>query len=114
MEKLQLIAPCHFGVESVLKREIQNLGYNIIKVEDGRITFEGDCLAICRANIFLRTAERVMVQIGRGKATTYDELFEMVKALNWEDFIPSDGKFWVKRQAVLRANYLARQIYKEL
>ena len=82
MEKLTLIAPCHFGVEAVLKREIQALGYEITKVEDGRVTFEGDSLAVCRANIFLRTAERVMVQAARFQAVTYDQLFESVKALS--------------------------------
>lgn len=103
MEKIQLVAPCHFGVESVLKREIQDLGYNIIKVEDGRITFEGDALAICRANVFLRTAERVMIQVGRVKATTYDELFNEVKALDWASYIPLDGKFWVKKASTVKS-----------
>lgn len=103
MDKLQLIAPCHFGVESVLKREIQSLGYDIVKVEDGRITFMGDVAAICRANVFLRTAERVMIQVGRVRATSYDQLFEAVKALNWEDFIPIDGKFWVKKASTVKS-----------
>lgn len=103
MNNIQLVAPCHFGVESVLKREIQDLGYSITKVEDGRVTFEGDALSICRANIFLRTAERIMVQIGRVKATTYDELFECTKALNWEDFIPENGKFWVKKASTVKS-----------
>ena len=92
MDKLHLIVPCHFGVESVLKREIIDLGYEIERVEDGRITFSGNLLAICRANVFLRTAERVMIQVGRVKAQTYDELFEAVKALKWSDFkLNSDG-----------------------
>lgn len=103
MDKMQLVAPCHFGVESVLKREIQDLGYDIIKVEDGRVTFQGDALAICRANVFLRTAERVMIQIGRFKATTFDELFNAVKDLNWSDYIPVDGKFWVKKASSIKS-----------
>lgn len=103
MDKLRLIVPCHFGVESVLKREIIDLGYEIERVEDGRITFVGDLLAICRANVFLRTAERVMIQIGRVKAQTYDELFEAVKALNWSDFIPENGKFWVKKASSVKS-----------
>ncbi len=103
MEKLTLVAPCHFGVESVLKREILNLGYEITKVEDGRVTFEGDSLAVCRANVFLRTAERVLIQVGRIRATTYDELFEAVKALEWERFIPKDGKFWVKKASSIKS-----------
>ena len=75
MNKYILVAPCHFGLESVLKREIYDLGYEIIKVEDGRVTFEGDEEAICRSNIFLRTTERVMIQVGRFKAYTFDEFF---------------------------------------
>ena len=103
MEKLTLIAPCHFGVEAVLKREIQALGYEITKVEDGRVTFEGDSLAVCRANIFLRTAERVMVQAARFQAVTYDQLFESVKALDWAKYIPEDGKFWVKKAGSIKS-----------
>lgn len=103
MEKLYLIAPCHFGVESILKREIIDLGYEIDRVEDGRITFIGDALSVCRANVFLRTAERVMIQVGRVKATTYDELFEAVKSLDWEKYIPQDGKFWVKKASTVKS-----------
>lgn len=103
MDKLHLIVPCHFGVESVLKREIIDLGYEIERVEDGRITFSGNLLAICRANVFLRTAERVMIQVGRVKAQTYDELFETVKALKWSDFIPENGKFWVKKASSVKS-----------
>ena len=91
MKNFELVVPCHFGLEAVLKREIYDLGYEISKVEDGRVTFIGDEEAICRANIFLRTAERVLLQVGRFKATTFDELFEAVKALPWEEYIPKDG-----------------------
>ena len=73
MERIELIAPCHFGLESVLKREVQDLGYEISVVEDGRVSFYGDVEAICRANIFLRTAERVLLKVGSFKATTFDE-----------------------------------------
>ena len=103
MGRLTLVAPCHFGVESVLKREILDLGYEITKVEDGRVTFEGDSLAVCRANVFLRTAERIMIQVGRVKATTYDQLFEAVKELDWENYIPKDGKFWVKKASTIKS-----------
>ena len=103
MDNLTLVAPCHFGVESVLKREILDLGYEIIKVEDGRITYKGDSLAVCRSNVFLRTAERVLIQIGRVKATSYDQLFEEVKKLNWSDLIPADGKFWVKKASTVKS-----------
>lgn len=103
MRKLELVAPCHFGMEAVLKREIYDLGYEIIKVEDGRVTFEGDEEAICRANVFLRSAERVLLQVGRFRATTFDELFEAVKALPWETFIPANGKFWVKKASSIKS-----------
>lgn len=97
MADFELIAPCHFGMEAVLKREIQKLGYDILKVEDGKVTFAGDEAAIVRANIFLRTTERILIKIGSFKATTFDELFEGTKALPWEQFIPEDGKFWVAK-----------------
>lgn len=79
MERMELIAPCHFGLEAVLKREIQDLGYEISNVEDGRVSFYGNAEAICRANIFLRTAERVLLKVGSFKAVTFEELFEHTK-----------------------------------
>ena len=103
MKKIELIAPCHFGLEAVLKREIIDLGYEIKEVEDGRITFYGDAEAICRANIFLRTAERVLLKVGSFKALSFDELFEKTKALSWEEFIPKDGKFWVAKAASVKS-----------
>ncbi len=103
MNSFKLIAPCHFGLESILKREISDLGYNIVCVEDGRVTFEGDADAICRANIFLRTTERIMIQVGKFKAFTFDELFENVKSLPWEDFIPQNGKFWVTKATSVKS-----------
>ena len=83
MKRVELIAPCHFGLESVLKREIIDLGYEISKVEDGRVTFIGDAEAICRANVFLRTAERILLKVGEFEARTFDELFEKTKSLPW-------------------------------
>ena len=103
MRTFDLLVPCHFGLEAVLKREIHDLGYEITKVEDGRVTFEGDEEAICRANIFLRTAERVMIQVGRFKATTFEELFQGIKNLPWEEYIPEDGKFWVKKASSINS-----------
>lgn len=103
MRTFDLLVPCHFGLEAVLKREIYDLGYEITKVEDGRVTFEGDEEAICRANIFLRTAERVTIQVGRFKATTFEELFQGIKNLPWEEYIPEDGKFWVKKASSINS-----------
>lgn len=103
MSKYEYIAPCHFGMEAILKREISDLGYEISAVEDGRVTFVGDEAAICRANIFLRTAERILVKIGQFKAETFEELFQGTRALPWEDFIPKDGKFWVAKAASVKS-----------
>ena len=97
MNTFELIAPCHFGLESVLKREIYDLGYEILSVEDGKVTFEGDAEAICRANIGLRTAQRILLKIGEFKAVTFTELFDKTKDLAWENFIPVEGKFWVTK-----------------
>ena len=103
MEMYTFLAPCHFGLESVLKRELQELGMEISLVEDGRVTFKGDMQALCRTNIFLRTAERVLLQVGRFKAESFDELFEKTKALPWEDYIPADGKFWVTKATSVKS-----------
>ena len=93
----ELIAPCHFGLEAVLKKEILDLGYEISQVEDGKVTFLGDAEAICRANIFLRTTERILLKVGSFRATSFEELFQGTKALPWEEYIPQDGRFWVKK-----------------
>ncbi|MSS62777.1 THUMP domain-containing class I SAM-dependent RNA methyltransferase [Velocimicrobium porci] len=103
MSQMEFIAPCHFGLEAVLKREIKDLGYEISSVEDGKVTFLGDENTICRANIFLRTTERVLLKIGKFKATTFDELFEATKALPWENYIPVDGKFWVAKATSIKS-----------
>ncbi len=103
MKTYELVAPCHFGLEAVLKREIYELGYEITKVEDGRVTFEGDAEAVCRANIFLRTAERVLVKVGQFHAQTFEELFQGIKQISWEDYIPEDGKFWVAKASSIKS-----------
>ena len=103
MRKMELIAPCHFGLEAVLRREITDLGYEISEVEDGRITFLGDEEAVCRANIFLRTAERVLIKVGSFHAETFEELFQGTKALEWENYIPADGKFWVTKATSVKS-----------
>ncbi len=103
MNRFDIAVPCHFGLEAVLKREIYDLGYDIKRVEDGRVTFEGDEQAICRANIGLRSAQRVMLVVGRGKCTTFDELFEFVKSLPWENYLPKNAKFWVKKASGIKS-----------
>lgn len=103
MDKMEWIAPCHFGLESILKREIQDLGYEISQVEDGRVVFRGGMDVVCRANIFLRTAERILLKAGSFQAVTFDELFERTKEIPWEDYIPEDGKFWVTKAASVKS-----------
>lgn len=103
MRTFEFIAPCHFGLEAVLKREIQDLGYEVSAVEDGRVSFFGDINAVCRANIFLRTAERVLLKAGQFKATTFEELFDKTKDIPWELYIPKNGKFWVAKAASVKS-----------
>lgn len=103
MSRAELIAPCHFGLEAVLKKEITDLGYEIIQVEDGRITFGGEEDAVSRANVFLRTAERVLLKVGKIRAVTFEELFDKVKDLPWEAYIPSDGRFWVAKASSVKS-----------
>ncbi len=97
VDKIRLLCPCHFGMEAVLKREITDLGYEISEVDNGKVTFFGDEDAIARANIHLRTTERVLWRVADFKATTFDELFEAIKAVPWEKYIPKDGRFWVAK-----------------
>ena len=103
MKLVELIAPCHFGLEAVLKKEILDLGYEISRVEDGRVTFLGDMEAVCYGNIFLRTTDRILLKVGAFHAETFDELFEGTRALPWEDFVPREGKFWVTKAASVKS-----------
>ena len=103
MKKMELIAPCHFGLEAVLRREIERLGYEVTEVADGRVTFLGDSEALCRSNIFLRTAERVLIKAGSFRAETFEELFQGTKAIPWEEYITRDGKFWVAKAASVKS-----------
>ena len=103
MKNYELIAPCHFGLEAVLKKEIYDLGYEILQVEDGKVTFEGDAEAICRGNIFLRTTERILLKVGKFRAETFEEYFQGILAIPWEDYIPEDGKFWVTKASSIKS-----------
>lgn len=98
MNKVELIAPCHFGLEAVLKREIIDLGYEIAEVEDGRVTFYGDADAVCRSNIFLRTAERILWKVGSFKATTFKELFEKTRVSHGKTTYQRTGSSGSQRQ----------------
>lgn len=103
MNQFELTAPCHFGLEAVLKREIYDLGYEISRVEDGRVTFFGDAEAVCRANIGLRTPERILIKIAEFPADTFEALYGGIRGIHWEDWIPADGKFWVKKASSIRS-----------
>lgn len=103
MSQYEFLAPCHFGLESVLKKEVMDLGYEIKQVEDGRVIFTGDEIAFARANIFLRTTERILLKVGKFKAESFDELFEGTKAIPWENYIPKDGKFWVAKATSIKS-----------
>ena len=100
MDKLTLIATTAFGIEALTAREIENLGYTDKSVENGRVTFRGDSLAVARANMFLRTADRVLIKMGEFKATTFEELFQGVKAIPWEDILPANASFPVTGRSV--------------
>ena len=98
--KLELIATATFGLEAVVKREIQDLGYKILKTEDGKVTYLGDERAIVRSNLWLRSADRVLLRMAEFEADTFEELFQRTKALEWETLIPPDGKFTVTGTSV--------------
>lgn len=95
----QLLAVCPMGLEAVVAKEVQELGYETT-VENGRIFFEGDESAIVKCNLWLRTADRIKIVVGQFKATTFDELFEKTKALPWETIVEQDGNFPVQGRSV--------------
>jgi putative N6-adenine-specific DNA methylase len=97
MESFEFICPCHFGLEAVLKKEITDLGYTITSVEDGKVCFSGDVNAFARANIFLRTAERVLLKVGSFRAESFEDLFQGTKSIPWERYLPEDARFWVAK-----------------
>ena len=103
MNTFELIVPCHFGLEAVMKKEIMDLGYEVSQVEDGRVTFIGDAEAICRANIFLRTTERVLLKVGSFHAETFEDLFQGTRAIPWEEYLPKDAKFWVAKASSIKS-----------
>ena len=103
MNTFELIVPCHFGLEAVMKKEILDLGYEVSQVEDGRVTFIGDAEAICRANIFLRTTERVLLKVGSFHAETFEDLFQGTRAIPWEEYLPKDATFWVAKASSIKS-----------
>ncbi len=100
MSKLELIATATFGLEAVVKREIENLGFRVLKSEDAKITYLGDERAVVKSNLWLRCADRVLIKLGEFNAFTFEELFQQAKALPWEEWIPEDAKFTVTGTSV--------------
>lgn len=100
MSKLDLIATATFGLESIVAEEVKQLGYEDVRVQNGRVEFTGDELAICRSNLWLRVADRVRLKVGEFKATTFDELFEKTKALPWADILPMNAEFPVEGKSI--------------
>ena len=98
--KLELIATSTFGLEAPVKRELEALGFKILKSEDGKITFQGDERGIVKANLWLRCADRVQIKMAEFKALEFEDLFQQVKAIPWEEWIPPDGKFIVNGSSV--------------
>lgn len=99
MSKFKLIATAAMGLESIVAKEVKDLGYDCT-VENGRISFTGNEQAIVRSNLWLRTADRIKINVGEFKATTFDELFEKTKALPWEEYLPEDAEFPVSGKSV--------------
>lgn len=98
-----LVAPCFFGVEKMLNREIQNLGYEIIKTEDGRVTYKTDEAGIAKSNIYLRCAERVHLKVAEFEAKSFDELFEGTKRINWAKYIPFGAQFPISKASSIKS-----------
>ena len=107
MKMFEICVPCHFGIEAVVKREIYDLGYEITKVEDGRVTFQGDWEAVVRANLCIRTGERILVKVGEFHAEEFEDLFQGIKSIPWENYIPKDGKFWVTKATSIKSKLFA-------
>lgn len=101
--KYTLISPCFFGMEKMLAYEIRDLGFEIVKTEDGRITYRTDEYGIARANMWLRCAERVHLKIAEFKATSFDELYERTKAIDWSRYIPYGANFPVSKASSIKS-----------
>ncbi|WAA11278.1 THUMP domain-containing class I SAM-dependent RNA methyltransferase [Fervidibacillus albus] len=104
MTMFNILATSAMGLESVVAKEVRNLGYTC-QVENGKIMYEGDERAIARSNLWLRTADRIKIIVGRFPATTFDQLFEGTKALPWEQFLTKDAQFPVMGKSVKSTLY---------
>ena len=105
MHRYDLVATATFGLESVVADEVKKLGYEGAKIDNGKVTYQADLLGICRSNLWLRSADRVRLKIGEFQAETFDSLFEQVKALPWEQFLPVDANFPVEGKSIKSTLY---------
>ncbi|MFA7572428.1 MAG: class I SAM-dependent RNA methyltransferase [Lutispora sp.] len=103
MSYIELCVPCGFGLEAILSREVKDLGFEVSKVEDGRVYFLSDESGIAKANLWLRTGERVLVKIGEFYATSFEELFQQTKGLPWHEWIPKEGSFPAAKAASVKS-----------
>ncbi len=97
---IELIATATFGLEAIVAQEVKDLGYKDVSVENGKVTFKADELALCRTNFWLRTADRIRLKVGEFKATSFEELFEKTKALPWSEIIPAEAEFPVEGKSI--------------
>ena len=107
-------APCHFGLEACTKREIFQLGYEITEVSDGRVSFKGDIRALARTNIFIRTSERILLKVCEFTACTWEELFEKVYAVEWERYIPWNGRVWVAKASSVKSKLFSPRDFQTI
>lgn len=111
MKIIKLAAICHFGLEAVTRREVENLGYDVVEVSDGRVIFEADFDGLIRANMFLRTVERIMILLAEFNAYSFEELFDNVYKIRWEEYVPEDGQFPITKATSVRSKlYSTRDI----
>lgn len=100
MKTFELIATSTFGLEAIVRKEVEDLGYDVRNVSDGKVTFTGDIEAIVLSNLWLRSADRVFIKMGEFKATTFEELFNETNSLPWEEWITPEAKFTVNGKSV--------------
>ena len=98
--KFKMIATAVFGMEAIVGKELEQLGFENIKVENGRVLFDADERGIARANLWVRTAERIFIKVGEFKATTFESLFDQIHKISWENYIPMNAKFPFNAQYV--------------
>ncbi|MDD4626147.1 MAG: THUMP domain-containing protein, partial [Syntrophomonas sp.] len=100
MAKIELIATATFGLEAIVAREVRKLGFDEVKVENARVTFPASRADICRANLWLRSADRVLVKMGEFPARSFTELFDQTRELPWSDWLPVNANFPVQGKSI--------------